>query len=148
MFKEELIGTWKLVSWAVQSESGKISHPYGEQPVGQLMYDALGNMSVAIMRPDRQRFATDDKFGGATVEIIAAFEGFEAYFGTYRADEAEETVSHRVEGSLLPNLVGSTLKRFVKLSGSRLVLSTPPALYGGSKVTAVLVWERKTPGPI
>jgi hypothetical protein len=148
MFREELIGTWRLVSWVVQDENGKISHPYGEQPVGQLIYDASGNMSAAIMRPGRPRFATSDKFRGTTEETIEAFDGFEAYFGIYQVNEGEETVIHHVEGSLFPNLVGLTLKRFVKLSGNRLVLSTPPTRYGGSKVTAVLVWERRTPVPV
>jgi hypothetical protein len=146
MIREQLTGTWRLISWETRKVDGSISHPYGEQPVGQLMYDSAGNMSAAIMRTDRPKFSISDKFRGTSAEIQSAFEGFEAYFGTYKVNEEERSVSHHVEGGLLPNLAGATLKRFVELSDNRLTLSTPPISYGGETIVAVLMWERKSVG--
>ena len=145
MLKEKLTGTWRLVSWETRNSDGAVSRPYGKNPIGQIMYDPRGHMSAAIMRRDRPKFAVPDKFRGEAAEIKSAFDGFECYFGTYQVDEVEKTVTHRVEGSLFPNITGSGLKRFVDISGATLTLSTPAIRYGGSLIVAVLVWERKPP---
>jgi hypothetical protein len=108
------------------------------------MYDSAGNMSVAFMRPGRLKFAIADKCRGTAAEIKTALEGFQAYFGTYETDEEKKTVTHHVEGSLLPNWEGTSQTRFVELSGNRLTLSTPPTFDGGETGVTVLAWERKT----
>jgi hypothetical protein len=107
------------------------------------MYDAAGNMSVAFMRRDRPKFAGPDKFQGTPTEVRAAFDGFQAYFGTYEVDEAKRTITHYIAGSLFPNWEGTSQTRFVELSGNRLTLRTPPMTEGGGTVVAVLVWERR-----
>ncbi len=49
----EFIGTWKLVSWESKSSDGKISQPFGQNPVGYLTYTEDRHMSVAIMKKNR-----------------------------------------------------------------------------------------------
>lgn len=142
MLSEQLVGTWRLISRETRGPEGNVSHAYAEQPVGQLMYDAKGNMSVAFMRRGRPKFAGSDKFQGTPAEIRAAFDGFQAYFGTYEVDEAKQTVMHHIVGSLFPNWEGTSQTRLVELSGNRLTLSTPPMTEVGMTVLAVLVWER------
>jgi hypothetical protein len=143
MLREQLVGTWRLISRETRRSDGSVSHAYGEHPIGQLMYDAAGNMSVAFMRPGRSKFVHADKFQGTAAEIKAAFDGFQGYFGIYEIDEDKKTVTHQVEGSLLPNWEGTSQTRFVEISGNRLTLSTPPTVDGGATQAAVLVWERK-----
>ena len=143
MIRDQLIGTWKLIYGEIRQSDGEVKYPYGKKSVGQLMYDSAGNMSNAIMRPERPRFSINDKFQGTTPEIKSAFDGFEAYFGAYEIDEEKETVIHHVEGSLLPNWEGTTQTRFVKFSGNQLILSMPPTPYGGATITGKFVWERK-----
>lgn len=143
MLSEQLVGTWRLISRETRRPDGSVSHAYSEHPVGQLMYDAAGNMSVAFMRPDRPKFAGSDKSQGTPAEIRAACDGFQAYFGTYEINEEKKTVTHHVAGSLFPNWEGTSQTRFVKLSGNRLTLSTPPMTDGGETGVAILVWERK-----
>jgi hypothetical protein len=145
MIRDRLPGTWRLVAWEIRHSDGSISRPYGEKPVGQIIYDPHGRMSVAVMRRDRAKFAVPDKFQGKAEEVKSAFDGFECYFGAYYVNEAEKTVTHRVEGSLYPNLTGAGLTRFAEISDNTLILRTPPLRYGGSTVVATLVWEREPP---
>jgi hypothetical protein len=51
----------------------------------------------------------DDK--GTDAEVRAAYEGYVAYFGTYRVDEANSVVTHVVEGSLNPGYTGTDQPR-------------------------------------
>ncbi len=141
MGKEQFIGTWKLVSIEFRRSDGQLTYPMGRDAVGIIMYDANGHMSVNIMRPDRQAFATGDQLKGTPMEIKSAFEGFVAYYGVYEVNQENGTVTHHVEGSLFPNWVGSAQRRFFEFSGNRLTLSTAPILMGGQQVTGVLNWE-------
>jgi hypothetical protein len=137
-----LIGPWRLLSYDTRDGQGRIDHPLGTHVVGQLVYDARGNMAVQIMREDRPRFASDDFAHGADPEVRAALEGYVAYFGTYTVDPVKRTVTHTVRGALFPNFVNSQQVRSYTLSGDRLSLSTPPILWQGTPLEFVLVWER------
>lgn len=139
-----LAGTWRLVSFESRDEAGTATHQMGPDAIGQLMYDAAGNMSVHLMQPERTRFASGDRLEGTDKEVRMAFEGYHAYFGRYSVDTDAHTVTHRVMGSSFPNLVGSAQVRVFALEGDRLTLSTPPIRAGGRSITSVLVWERVT----
>ena len=54
----------------------------------------------------------------------AAYDGYVAYFGTYRVDEANSVVTHVVEGSLKPSYTGKDQPRpfKFKLDGDVLVI--------------------------
>ena len=142
MANEKFVGSWKLVSLDARGSDGEIIYPFGQNPVGMIAYDAKGHMSVHVMCLDRPAFASGDQHTGTTEEIKSALEGYIAYYGTYMVNEEAGTVIHRVEASLFPNWIGIEQKRFFKLSGDRLTLSTPPIPYRGSHRTVTLVWER------
>ncbi len=136
-----LIGTWRLLSWENRSlAGGGVSHPLGEDAVGYIMYGRDGYMSVAIMRPDRARFAAGDLLGGSAEERARAAETYVSYCGRY--EFRGDTVVHRVELSLFPDWVGIEQERLVEVEGDRLTLSTRPILLGGGQRTAHLIWER------
>ena len=142
MGKEQFIGSWELISSEFRRSDGEVSYPWGRDTVGILMYDADGNMSGQIMRPDRTEFVLKDHMKGTPSEIKSAFEGYIAYYGTYEIKEDEKTVIHHVEGSLMPNMVGRAMRRFYEFSDNRLVLTTPAIQVGGQQVVGVLIWER------
>ena len=144
MGSEQLIGTWKLVSFEGRRSDGEVLYPYGTNPVGILSYDQLGYMSVQMMLPGRPSFSASSKSQGTLEETKAAFDGYEAYFGTYDVDEEQGIVIHHVEGSLFPNWTHSDQTRFYQLSGDRLTISTAPMAYSGTTLTNVLEWERAT----
>lgn len=111
--KDQLIGTWRLVSRVVRHADGT-SNPdpaYGpEYPVGYIMYDRTGHMAVQFMglhRPNNHSSLA-----------------YDAYFGTYSVNEKSvpPTVTHHLEGSLNPQSVGKDIVRDLILDGDRLTL--------------------------
>jgi hypothetical protein len=140
MTSNPLIGTWRLLSWENTNIGGEVSYPLGKDAVGYIMYGQDGYMSVAIMRPDRAKFAAGDLLSGSAQERAQAAGTYVSYCGQY--EFRGDTVVHRVELSLFPNWVGSDQERLVELRGNRLRLSTHPVLLGGVQQTAHLIWER------
>jgi hypothetical protein len=140
---QELIGSWKLVEIYGESDDGEIIRPYGESPAGVLMYTADGNMSAVLMKQARPKFASGDMAMGTPEEIRAAFEGFDAYCGTFTLDEAANIVTHHVEACRFPNWEGSDQIRYFELDANRLRIYTPPILALGKGWVIYVVWERK-----
>ncbi len=140
MASNPLIGTWRLISWQNRSLlDGEVSYPLGKDAVGYIMYGQDGYMSVAIMRPDRPKFAAGDLLSGGAEERARAAGTYVSYCGQY--EFLGDTVVHRVELSLFPNWVGVEQERLVEVKGDRLTLSTRPILLGGVQRTAHLIWE-------
>jgi hypothetical protein len=141
MSSNPLTGTWRLISWENRSVvDGQVSYPLGKDAVGYIMYSQDGYMFVAIMRPDRPKFAAGDLLSGSTEEKAHAASTYVSYCGRY--EFRGDTVIHYVELSLFPNWVGVEQERLVDVRGNRLTLSTRPILLGGIQQTAHLIWER------
>jgi hypothetical protein len=139
MGKEQLVGTWKLASAEYRLSNGERLKLYD---AGVLMYDALGNMSVQLMKNDRPAFAKADRMGGTSEEIKAAFQGYQAYYGTFTVDEGTSAVTHHIQGCILPNWVGVDQVRFYNLSDNQLTLRTPPLTLRGMEAVGYLIWQR------
>lgn len=137
-----MVGAWKLTSLKVQKANGEAIYPFGKNARGSIIYTDSGRFSAQVMRPDRPRFKSGDQMKGTSEEIKASYEGFVSYYGSYEFDNENGFIIHHVEGSLFPNWEGHGLKRFFKLSGNRLKISTPPMLWGGGEVVGILIWER------
>lgn len=143
MEADKFIGAWRLLSAEFRAEDGTVvESPYGAEPQGLLMYDAHGSMAGQLANKNRKPFAINDRMAGTSEEIKAAFESYQAYYGTFKVDEREHVVTHTVVQALLPNWVGSEQKRYYKFQDGRLILRTPPLLIGGKRVTGTLVWEK------
>ncbi len=140
MADEQLIGTWKLVSYQARGEDGRVSYPVGQDPVGYIIYTQDGYMSVSIMSADRPRYSSTDLLGGTDEEKVAAATTYIGYCGRYEFDA--NRVLHHIEVAFFPNRTGTSQERFVELAGDRLSLVTPPMLIKGEERTAYLVWER------
>ena len=52
---DELIGTWRLVSFELRNPDGTVSYPFGKDVTGYLFYNDQGFMSAAFMGADRAR---------------------------------------------------------------------------------------------
>jgi len=147
MEADKFIGAWRLVSAEFRTADGAIAEsPYGSEPQGLLIYDALGTMSAQLSQSGRRPFAVADRMAGSAEEIKSAFESYQAYYGRFTVDEREHVVTHTVMQSLLPNWVGTEQRRHYKFKDGRLILRTPPLLIGGRRVTGELVWEKLKPG--
>ncbi|MFN7924920.1 MAG: lipocalin-like domain-containing protein [Bryobacteraceae bacterium] len=146
--RDRLIGVWHLVSYEMKDKStGEVTLPYGDKPEGRITYDRAGRMSAQLMRPGRTRLAGNVPQAGAFSILAKASEaelremvgGFIAYYGTFDVLEGERTIVHHVKGCLLPNWVGTDLRRGYEFEGKRkltLIADTPRAV-------GRLVWERE-----
>jgi hypothetical protein len=139
---KRFVGSWRLISFEGRSPDGHVVHPMGEQPSGQLIYEANGQMSVQYMRRDRPKFVSGDLHQGTPEEIKAAFDGYIGYWGTYDVDEKARIVTHHVTGAAFPNWVGGDQRRFYRFAPHHLTFRTPPILMGGVQTTNVVVWQR------
>lgn len=137
----EIIGTWKLVSWTFKDANGNEVNYFGDNPEGILMYTDSGHMSVQIMRENRLEFKKEGMYDGTPEEIIEAFKSYFAYFGTYVESEPG-TISHTVLGGTFPNWLGNTEQRYGKIEGDKLILSTPPIETDGQEITFYVTWQK------
>jgi hypothetical protein len=142
MTARELVGRWQITTWTASDEAGAITTPFGERPHGCLIYTAGGWMSGQLAVPNRAELAaaTPLALGATDGERADAYSSYVAYCGEYWLEE--DVVVHRVRMSLYPNWVGREQRRFVELSGDRLVLRTPSTLVGGQTHINRLSWIR------
>lgn len=138
--KEQLLGTWTLVSIDAVRPDGSRSQLFGANPKGVAMFDGRGHYIFSVMRSDRPPFAVNDRMQGSAEENKATSQGTITYFGTYSANEADRTVVVRIDGSSFPNWNGADQKRLFALTGDELKLTVPPAPTGGG--TIEVVWKR------
>ena len=137
-----LIGSWKLLSAYGESTEGDRFVPYGEEPLGMLIYTQEGTMSVTLMALGRPKFASGDIYNATPEELKAAFENFDAYCGTYTLEVGENKVTHHLEASRFPNWEGSNQVRYFQLEGNKLSLYTDPIASRGTTWILYLEWER------
>jgi hypothetical protein len=138
--ESELVGTWRLESRVVR-QGGKIisDSDLGELPVGYLMYDSTGHMSVQLMKRRRSaKIECSDV--PAPQNNTLTVNGFQAYFGTYVVEPKAHTVIHHLEGAIANVDVGKTLPRHFELSGDKLLIIVPASSSQEREVT--LHWSR------
>jgi hypothetical protein len=138
--KEQLPGTWTVVSQYTVAPDGKREEPYGAKPIGSLMFDPNGRFSYVLFNPDRPKFASRDKNNGTPAEYKAAVDGGQAYFGAYTVNDTGDRIAYHIEGSLEPSWIGTVRNAAnVTLLGDELKYNaTTPA----TGVTAYQVWKR------
>lgn len=120
---DALVGTWRVEEIRDTDAAGKVTYPYGEHPIGYIVYDPTGHVHVQVMRtPAPPPFASGDDGAGSDAEVRAAYLGYAAYFGTYDVDARTGTVVHRVEGSLMPGYNGTDQPRPFKVQGDELAI--------------------------
>lgn len=139
----QLLGLWKLEdSFEQNIETGEVIRSRGSIPQGSLTYLNGRNMSVQVMNDGRLPLDCVDRDACHGELAKAAFFGYTAYFGWFEVDEEERAVIHHMEGSLIPNEVGSSRKRFFSVTGDRLTLVTPPFVTDGRRLVRWIVWVR------
>ena len=140
MRRNEITGTWRLLSYEAHGSDGSVSYPLGRDAVGYIMYTDDGFMSVAMMTAGRRSYADGDIRGGTDEEKLAAADGYVSYCGRYEV--RGDSVFHHVEVAFFPNRVGTSQRRFMHFDGDRLLLTTPPMLMSGKEQEGRILWER------
>jgi hypothetical protein len=125
--KEAIVGTWSLLIDDAIKPDGTHTPNFGPNPIGTAMFGADGHFSVTITRAGRPKFVSNNRATGTADENKAVVTGSNAFFGAYTLNEADKTLTLRVEGSTFPNLEGTTQKRSITslTAGDELTWSNP-----------------------
>lgn len=136
--KDQLVGTWMLLSWQQKKGDGTNVERYGASPKGIAFFDAGGRYIITVMRSDRTKYASNALWHGTPQEEKETADGTITYFGAYSINEADSSIAIHVEGSSFPNWNGTDQKRFVTLASDQLTLTVRPPT--GDVVD--VIWKR------
>jgi Lipocalin-like domain len=137
--KDQLVGTWTLVSIDQTDKDGKKQEIFGANPRGIQVFAASGQWVQIITRSDVPKFAVNNRQKGTPDENTAAVRGATATFGTWTVDDASKTLTVRYVGSMFPNQVGTESKRTINVTGDELKVTNPATASG---VISNTVWRR------
>jgi hypothetical protein len=132
--KDQLVGTWALVSIVNTSPTGVKRDLFGVNPKGLLMFDAGGRYVSVSTKHNRSEFKTRNRDKWTADEYKAAVLGTRAQYGTWSVDESAKVLVQRIEGSITPNNDGSEARRSITLVGDELSLFTTDVAREGSNV--------------
>jgi Lipocalin-like domain len=132
--KEQLIGTWTIVSWEDIAPNG--TKRQITDPKGFLIFDSGGRYAQVIARSDRPKFNSS---GQPTAEELAAAveDFFAANAGTWSVSEAERLLTQQFEAALRPNNEGTAFRSGITLSGDELRLVAVRPLPTGARIDVV-----------
>jgi Lipocalin-like domain len=145
---KRFIGAWQLVS--IEGVPPGLPGNLYDRPTGLIIYSASGRVSAQLVaKADRKPFAAFNKgrLSATTEDKAAAFDSYQAYYGTYTVDAKAGTITHHLEGSLIPGREGISNVRWFEFRGEdRLLLIPVEDGKGGvlarKDATYKLFWER------
>ena len=137
--KEQLVGTWTLVSSDQVRPDGSKLKQFGANPNGINVFDANGRFFLMMASADNSRIASNDWRMTQSAEDGLIVESI-AYYGTYTVNEEVTVISLHLDASTFPNQVGTDQKRTItSLTANELKYSTPAAKSGDQ---VHQVWKR------
>ena len=138
--KEQLVGTWTLVSSDQVLPDGSKLKQFGTNPKGINVFDANGRFFLMIASADNSKIASKDPSRKNSEEVGGLMTESIAYYGTYTVNERERVALLHLEASTFPNLIGTDQKRTItSLTTDELKYSNPGAMSG---VQIYQVWKR------
>jgi hypothetical protein len=138
--KDQLVGSWVLVSAFQMTKEGGKSDRWGPNPKGFAVFEANGRYSFMISRSDIPKFASANPNQASAEEAKAAIQGMTAHFGTWSIDEATKTLTTNIEAASLPNLNGGAQKRIISSITADELRYTNPASQIGT--VDEVIWKR------
>ena len=131
--KDQLVGTWNVISVTVTQKNGNKLDPFGADSKGILIFTSDGHFALINTRAGLPKFASDNRMLGTADENKAITQGTLAYFGTYTVDETGKTYTTHIDRSNFPNDDGSDQKRTITvLTADELHFSNPQGTVGGA----------------
>jgi hypothetical protein len=129
--KEQLVGTWLIVSSSNIAPDGTRKNLFGPNPKGILMIDVNGRYVQMQVNPDRPKFKGKTRFDGTPAENKAIMQATAVHFGTWTVNEADKSVVQHVEAHIFPNDDGRDTKLSITLTGDELKYTNPTPSSGG-----------------
>jgi hypothetical protein len=131
--KEQLVGTWTLVSVTEVYQDGRKENPWGSAVKGSVSFDGNGKVLFMIIGADLP--APSGKPQESSRMVVA-------YFGTYLVDEAAKTVTYTAERATTPSFDGLARKASVTLNGDELMQASASIMTPQGTFTPNLVFKR------
>jgi len=135
----QLVGVWKFVGVSnKEAATGSVTHPFGEKPIGYLVYTKGGRLIFSVVGNDRARpagaVATD-------AERLRLYDTLAAGTGTFKTDG--DTLMTTYDSSWLQTWTGTTQKRKAVIAGNKLTITSDPYKnLEGKEITFEAVYER------
>lgn len=140
--KKQFVGTWSLVAVENTNADGTKTFPYGEDPVGLLVFSANGDYAIQILKAVRPKVAANDKNKATPEENAALVQGNNSHFGIYSVNQSERTITFNVQHAFYPNWEGDVQIRKYTLENNLLSYVVTNTTNGGA-ITAKVVWKKK-----
>ena len=137
--KQQIVGTWSLVSQYVDQGDGKKTERFGSKPRGMAIYEGNGKFVQVMLNTTLPKIASNNIMTGTADENQAIAQGIMAVFGKYTVNDKEGTLVSHIDASSYPNWDGEDQKRKVSISGDEMKIILPNAPIGGTSYT---VWKR------
>ena len=139
--KEQIAGTWQLVSIYEENDSGEDIDEFGAFPKGRLMTDRRGNFSLQIS--PEGRFDSADTQGTVNKTPDGGSLNATTYFGTYLVDDASRKLTLRIEHCLFRNCDQTNRTAELKIRGDTMELMSAikPSLTGAPY--SHTIWKRE-----
>ena len=138
--RDQLVGTWRLVSCETRYQDGSVIHPMGDDAVGFLVYAADGYMAATLSRSNRPAFTTGEMMTADVQEKARGWDSYFSYVGRYEIGDGQ--ITHHIEVSQYPNWIGGAQLRFMILDSDHLELSTPSQTSRRGRQASYLTWRR------
>jgi Lipocalin-like domain len=136
--KEQIIGTWTLVSVMYEDQETKALAPVlGNNPRGSQIATRDGRWLALVTADNRPVPKTDEERAQALRTMIS-------YSGRYKVEGNKVTT--KVEIAWNEAWVGGEQVRFVRFEGDKLYIESPPMPHpnvGGKVVRVIVVWQRE-----
>ena len=117
-------GRWKLLAAEDLRPDGTVArHPWGLRPVGSIVV-AGGSCYIQIMSSDTPSFAGAEPVGDQMK--AALLSTYIAYSGPCTVNEAEGSVTLKVEAAWRPNYVGTEQKRYFRFENGKMFFGPAP----------------------
>lgn len=139
---DTLQGRWKLVAAEDIRADGSVARlPWGRHPVGSIVVEG-GACYVQIMSSDTPAFTGTTPVNEQMKASLLS--SYIAYSGPCTFNDAEGTVSLKVDGAWRPDYVGTDQKRYFRFENGKLLFGTAPnsVRLGTETLTRRLTLER------
>jgi hypothetical protein len=142
--KDMLVGAWTLLLNDAVKTDGTHVPQFGPNPSGILMFSPDGHYSVEIMRANLPKLAANNREKPSADEMKAIALGALSHFGTFAANDADKSLTFRVEASSYPNWNGTQQKRTITALSDDVLTYTVknPSANPGGVDHVELVWRK------
>jgi hypothetical protein len=129
-FKEKITGTWTLEAGLENFPDGKKLTPWS---TGNLILTPTGHMSFFVIGKDQPKTSPSVRIPVGPVV---------AYYGTYTVDEANATITYKIDHAASPTFNGADRIQKITFKGDVMVTTGSDVETPEGKMSPVNEWKR------